>query len=102
MKKIILFILILALNSCIGYKTTTSIGNYNQPVIVKKSPYKEGRSCYHFVFPFSLYKLYDNFDYSIERVRISANIKEIISIEYQETIIGFYLFRKKCMIVRGN
>lgn len=92
-----ILLLISSLSSCTNSVITSA--NYNLPVVVEKNPTKKGENCENFIFPLSLF-FYD-FDLTVEKARASADIKEIISIENQQTNLLF-LFKRTCIVVRGN
>ena len=98
MKKTIFALLsLLILSSC--HSRVSSIGQYNLPVVVNKNPTKKGETCAYEIYPFSFF--ISNSDLTAEKARASADIKEIISVEYEiRRFLPFYMHN--CVIVRGN
>jgi hypothetical protein len=87
---------LLFLSACHTWRVTAA--NYNLPTSVSKDPTKTGEACSNSTI---LSFLYSNQDLTVEKARREADIKEIVSIEF-ETKFLYPLFFKKCVIVRGN
>jgi hypothetical protein len=93
----LLAMLLITLSSC--HQLTTTIGNYNLPTTVQKSPTKRGETCAKFVYPFSI--IFSNCNITVEKARQAADIKEIISIESENRYV-YPLYSHRCIIVLGN
>jgi hypothetical protein len=93
----LLAISLITLSSC--HQLSTTIGNYNLPTTVQKSPTKRGETCAQFVYPFSI--IFSNYNLTVEKARQAADIKEIISIESENRYV-YPLYFHRCIIVRGN
>ncbi len=95
-KSIAIIASLLLLSACHTWRVTAA--NYNLPISVSKDPSKTGEACTNSTI---LSFFYSNQDLTVEKARREADIKEIVSIEF-ETKFLYPLFFKKCVIVRGN
>jgi hypothetical protein len=93
----ILALMLISLTSC--HQLTTTIGNYNLPTTVNKTPQKKGETCAQFIYPFSY--LFSNYNLTVEKARQAANINEIVTIEAENRYV-YPIYFHRCIIVRGN
>ncbi|NBR94779.1 MAG: hypothetical protein EBT55_00520 [Proteobacteria bacterium] len=90
--------IVLMLSSCHSYKTSLSTHHITTEKLPEVT--KEGKSCHNF-FPI-LSLVADDADYTIETARKDGDINQIASVEYQTSNFLWFVFARKCIVVKGN